>query len=401
MNIRKFRTYIRNDVLKLCPIGNDDMSIFIQPWNKGFKIHTSFRGDGIQPKKFEIDLFHLNLVTAHQLRETDSPMGIFLSRIPKEILSPVKNIQYLQYHLLRTAATVKAARELITNGYIILLWAKLYSVIDHFESWLATLAEKELSHSYARILRDIYGVKTKSDLKLLKKIIYQDAGADDICVIYNFFKTQTFSKKINHLRRVPCDLLRAFLDCPEFIISPIYIKKLNDLSLSDESIYSEIYVLIDMQVHILDMLSRLGNPVASQSLRQIRSENQMQILHDRVLERYLEHQQHTAHNNIVFPNPPIPDLSGKIEAIKCSADLKREGIHLHHCVGHMFPDRENFFYRILGSDRCTLHLRKGKAIKKYSIRQLKSFYNTEPKPDTVTMIQSWLDEHQQPRSVMK
>jgi hypothetical protein len=91
-----------------------------------------------------------------------------------------------------------------------------------------------------------------------------------------------------------------------------------------------------------------------------------------------------------FPPSPLPETPA-IRAITTAADLRREGLRMHHCAGS-YAGRATrgvcFFYRVLAPERATLAIERGP--RGWRILDLKLACNRRPDAATLLAVRRWL-----------
>lgn len=353
---------------------------------------------GLKPKFFqgtsEIDgqtLPLVTLITQSHLNEIDLPVNKFIRDIPNYIAIQVKHFSILQFHILRAVAYSSAAHDLLFSNPALLL-LKLLN-IKNFEQWLSDKCDNELSEKQVNILSEIYRRNPcKRDVKLLRKIKFETGGIYELIALHKFFiRSHRLVTQFPHFKVLPIRLIEAIINNQRFIISPYYKNLVS--SASNAALNTLMEKACDTQNKILD-IHYPGMDSLKEPLSRVKSYDDLERLHDRVLNNFDRYKMRLKQKSI-FIAPPLQGLPEIIEPIVNSNEMKHEGILQHNCIANYTPDNENYFYSVLvPEDRCTLHIRYSESKNKYLIQEILASRNTTPKASTVELVKNWLSECQ-------
>jgi hypothetical protein len=105
---------------------------------------------------------------------------------------------------------------------------------------------------------------------------------------------------------------------------------------------------------------------------------------------------HTEGGNLPFPEPPLPDVPGRITALRDSRAVESEGDQQLNCAAGFIPDiirYTKYLYSITVMERATLALRREKS-GRWALEDLRAKNNRPPSWETTNFVEAWLAAHQ-------
>lgn len=133
-------------------------------------------------------------------------------------------------------------------------------------------------------------------------------------------------------------------------------------------------------------------------LQNIRNQDQLQALHDRLVDRYSAHNnvERAAHYMSIYGEYPAPPIAGTEQILPLFSweELLIEGQRMNHCVAS-FHNRiyagSVFIYRVLGEEQLTLSLAKKQH--DWILEELKGYANCAPSSQDLELVQRWMAIH--------
>ena len=111
---------------------------------------------------------------------------------------------------------------------------------------------------------------------------------------------------------------------------------------------------------------------------------------------------HTEGGNLPFPEPPLPDVPGRITALHDSRAVEAEGDQQLNCAASFIPEiirNTKYLYSITVLERATLALRRDKS-GQWVVDDLRARNNRPPSRETTDFVEAWLAAYQpEPRQI--
>ena len=371
------------DLSGLEPFRFQEAVIVIEPWDRG--VQWSSRMDGCL-ETFEA-LPDPGLPFALLARERGA--AAWLTRIPAAFVPPV--LAYEERHQ--------------TNAFP-LLWflSRSDRARDLFASqpglvWLILESAREADWPTDRVLA-LFGEKRakivnvciqgqKFTLKTLSKIQSARWGRHEFELL-KALPALPQAAALNHLRVLDFRLLEFLVHFPRLIGSRLLTPYQADWPWARFSELVGDTLLVAANLGIRDIFERIGACGSVPDLAQ---------LHNRLVVRLNQVELEQA-PLVEYPPPPVPGTPDIIP-ITDSKSLALEGRIQHHCVGsyhRAILGARYYVYRVLRPERATLGLRLGRYPGRNStihIEQLKLGHNQPPAPETVELINGWLESHRE------
>ena len=284
------------------------------------------------------------------------------------------------------AARSAAAVDLLQQNPL-LLWLLADTV--RTQHWGAEKTDQLLRSRHIEILERVTGVRSKSALKILRKIEPLKGSKEELRLVRTIIQSEELRRPLVHLPSVSvCGL--AVLEClPQFsgsqLLQAIFSQqfvRLNDGLIS----ISESKPIWDDALYLAQLLE-IGD--ANLALKRCSSLEDIQRLHDRWMNRLNSRSHLLVNGNKAFPPPPLPG-NADIHPIQSEEDLYLEGRLMHHCIA-AYARRVHigqcYIYRVMQPERGTLELQCRNSA--YTIGQFNLARNGSPSQGSWEIVQEW------------
>lgn len=286
-----------------------------------------------------------------------------------------------QFAVLQAMLSSRQAQELALSAPILFVL-----LVDHAtqNDYSEDVFQQLACSKRKQILQKLGLVASTSTLKILGRMRLQLRNQEDVQAITCVLQHPELVKQLSHVSRPSLPIFQLLQRNPQLVWTDL-------ISMLDETSSTKEVMLLSQTVRNTHMMG-----ASLQVLRHTKNRRQLQKLHDRMVQRSnLAMAKDQALLLVVrygtFPSPP---LSGKaaIEPLASWEELLQEGIHMQHCVGshaEMIAAGELFIYRVSQPERLTLALRREE--QSWVLDEIKGFKNTEPSPNALKVVRTWLD----------
>jgi len=388
-------TSIGNDGALLIECGGmNDGDYGVEPWSRGLCAYTNKTGCW---QKYDRDA-ELILVSFRYMADVDLVIHRFISEIPVEVCKAVKDIRYLQLSLLQAAENSRYFRDLLISTPF-LAWMLMDHAMKH--DWPDSQIDTISQRKQTIILNEISGVTEKSYIRLLRSIQLDDGTEEELGLILKSMRPD-IKISLQHTAKVPVNVLK-FLIKVSVLPSSKLIHYFINFSFPKSTDSQHKFSYLTMLWHDTEKLgSDLQISNANERLKACRKLQEIFKLHDSWVARLNENRP-VADEDIIFPDPPIPDTS-TIIGIRSYVDLIEEGQEMEHCVGIMYDQvisGESYMYRVFEPQRATLKINRcfGQDNEscptwaEWEIDEFRLKNNVLPGEVAYDVVEKWLDNY--------
>jgi hypothetical protein len=311
----------------------------------------------------------------------------FFSNIPVSIADKVSTLQYRQFSVLK----------------LISLEKRLFDVFFHSPTlfWMAVIEmdRQNLGHRQAirllqsnrfRIVETLFNKNTsKGAVRFISKLSLDKYDQFEFKLIKDCLQNTDVIEHFRHFQHISIRLLTLVRRYPLLLKTSLLKRLLNDEQDTSFEI-NRIKWILNLLIDTKRMSEEMGEELPDEFYHRIKTEEQVNRSHDRVVMRYNWLKKKHKYELVMFPVCPLGDNEDFIQ-IKNNRELQEEGEAIHHCVGSCAIHASKgfcFFYKVLMPERATLEFE----IKRNYTRivECKLACNDEPSEKIIEHIRSFL-----------
>jgi len=367
---------------------NTYKSYEISPFEKGLSIKITKEGNKLSAKHTD----GINLINFAHNNNPKLIIHQFLKGVPEDIIKKVGNYLYAQAPMLQICAQFKSAQDLlVSNPNLLWLISDEYHVDDLKHEEIKSLLSKKQKSIIKYLLPE--NEESNQYANFISKILLHQGCSKEFAIIESALTELRFStiRKFNHWPQIPISILEAIIDRPELVNNRLIQSLARKHTAFKNALLSD--KMWELSILFRDIIL-LGELIEINNLKfiieNIRTEKQLNSLHDKWLERSLSIDQ-LKDKGQYFPSPPI-EANNKIIPLTTEQALFTEGKELHHCVHtytDMVIDGSCYIYKMLTPQRCTIELMIFD--NKLTLGQVSRHCNEEVSAPTKQIIQKWVD----------
>ena len=243
------------------------------------------------------------------------------------------------------------------------------------------------------IVKSVGGKGTKSEVKLLSRIVGSSLNADSLrkirCLLWDDLLKQTATKL--RTNRIDEDLLNTIVDEHPYFSYRVFSKHAEKYCGYNQSAANEKGNWLDEKSRIINEINDMERIIQCWPNMDIYRENIQRVESISKLQKYrmaLEKK----NANRPFPNPPIKE-SENIRALKTLEEITAEAHEMGNCVLKYFDwivQNQYYIYKVLKPERATLGI-SIEAEKYYSIDDLRIKCNGMASAETWEEVKKWFE----------
>jgi len=364
-----------------------DRQFLITNWNYGVRFYLK-NNELWQQEELDPGIV---LISDEHLKQRNEPIADFLKQIPDEVIEQLKPFAYRQFTLLNFLSQNPTILDIFKHSAN-LVWLTI--IMAEQKKWSKESIFKLLHQKRESVIAKLFFDSTptqarKPIVRFLDKIKLFEANEQEYRLIKKSIIDENIIKAFSHWKVIPIQALAVVNKYPGFLNT----KLLSCLVDDSKEIAIQIRPFGVMNIimsDIREMADIMEVNLPENYFQRFTHKNDMDVAHDRIVERFNVSEKVREKEIVIFPDCPIGDKE-TLKQIKNSFDLTKEGRDMHHCVGgYIRPARtgQYYFYKVLAPERGTMQI----SVKdnKVSIIQFKLACNKQPSEETLFNVRQLL-----------